>query len=69
MVKNAQKLQSFERELTKKGKADYKANLALVEAMHAEAITLGVFPPKNPISGIDADIRIAKAVNGVSKSS
>jgi hypothetical protein len=37
--------------------------------MHAEAITLGVFPPKNPLSGIDADIRIAKAVNGVSKSS
>jgi hypothetical protein len=68
MIKNGKKLQSFERELTKKGKVDFRANLGLVEAMFAEAVALGTFPLKDPLSGIDVDIRIAKAVNSVQKS-
>jgi hypothetical protein len=68
MIKNEKKLQSFERELAKKGKVDFSANLGLVEAMFAEAVALGTFPLKDPLSGIDVDIRIAKALNGVHRS-
>jgi hypothetical protein len=68
MINNGKKLQSFERELTKKGKVDFRANFGLVEAMFAEAVALGTFPLKDPLSGIDVDIRIAKAVNRVQKS-
>jgi hypothetical protein len=68
MTKNGNKLRSFERELAKKGKVDFQANLGLSEAMFAEAIALGTFPMKDPLSGIDVDVRIAKAVNSVRKS-
>ncbi len=68
MIKNGNKLRSFERELAKKDKADFRANLSLIEAMFAEARALGIFPLKDPLTGIDVDIRIAKAVNSVRKS-
>ncbi len=68
MIKNQKKIEAFERELAKKQKADFRANLGLVEAMHAEAVALGIFPLKDPLSGIDVDVRIAKAVNSVPKS-
>ncbi len=68
MIKNGKKLQSFERELTRKGKPNFRANLELIEAMYTEAVALGIFPLKDALSGIDVDIRIAKAVNRVRKS-
>ncbi len=65
MIRNAKKLQLFERELVKKERPDYLANLRLVEAMHVEAVALGALPLKDPLAGIATDIQLAKALNGV----
>jgi len=69
MIKNADQFRSFEWELVKAGKADFQTNLRLFEAMFAEATALGIFPLKDPLAGIEVDIRIAKAVNSVRSTS
>ena len=69
MIKNDGVLLSFERELVKDNKADHQANIRLFEAMFAEAVALGIFPPSDPLAGIDVDFRIAKAINSVRSSS
>jgi hypothetical protein len=40
-----------------------------VEALYKEAVALGAIPLKDPLEGLDVDLRIAKVVNSVSKAS
>ncbi len=40
---------------------------ALVESLWEEAKSLGIFPLKDPLEGIDVDIRIAQVLNSCSK--
>jgi hypothetical protein len=65
MVKDYKKLEIFEKELMKREKPDPVKNFKIVEALYAEAVALGAFPLKDPLDGIEVDIRIAKAVNSV----
>ena len=65
MIKSAERLQKFEDELIRKGKVDITQNFRLVEAMYKEAVLLGAFPMKNPLDGIEIDIKIAKVINSV----
>lgn len=58
-------LQEFESEAIRKEPADYRKNLKLVEAMLEEARLLGVFPPADPLGGIEVDMRIARVINSV----
>ena len=58
--------QKFEIEFLKKKKAEMVRNFKMVEALYNEAVTLGVIPLKNPLDGIEVDLRIAKVVNSVS---
>ncbi|OGL41621.1 MAG: hypothetical protein A2043_07670 [Candidatus Schekmanbacteria bacterium GWA2_38_9] len=67
MIKNHKKLQEFERKLLKKEKVDIMQNFRIVEALYKEAVALGIFPLKNPLEGLEIDIKIAKVVNSVSK--
>jgi hypothetical protein len=67
MIKNEAAPQKFERELARKEKVDVVRNLRLVEAMYEEARFLGVFPPRDPLSGIEVDVKIARVVNSVRK--
>ncbi len=69
MIKNYKKLQQFERKLLKKEKVDIMQNFKIVEALYKEAVALGIFPLKNPLEGLEIDIKIAKVVNSVSKTS
>jgi hypothetical protein len=69
MIKNSKALRQFEREITRKESVNILRNFRLVEAMHKEAMFLGVFPLKDPLSGIEVDIAIAKVVNSVSRPS
>jgi len=69
MIKNKAILQKFEEEMIKKDKVDIPKNFRLIEDMYKEAVFLGAFPPRGSLSGIEVDIRIAKAVNSVSKAS
>ena len=55
----------FEIEFIKKERVDIEKNFHLVEALHHEAVTLGVLPLKNPLDGIEVDLKIAKVVNSV----
>ena len=67
MIKNHKRLQEFERKLLKKEKVDIMQNFRIVEALYKEAVALGIFPLKNPLEGLEIDIKIAKVVNSVSK--
>lgn len=63
MIKDAKFLAEFEDELLRKEKIDYPAALRILDAMWDEARKLGVVPLKDPLEGIDVDIRIARILN------
>jgi hypothetical protein len=57
----------FERELLKKEKVDIMRNFKILEALYQEAVSLGIIPLKNLLDGLEVDIKIAKVINSVSK--
>ncbi|WP_454061784.1 hypothetical protein [Candidatus Nitrospira salsa] len=63
MVKNVKLLEQFERDEIRNRKPDVYANLKVVEGLLQEAHYLGVFRAKDPLEGIEVDIRVAKAFN------
>jgi hypothetical protein len=67
MIKDAATLDRFERELRRLQKPDLAKNFKIVEALYDEAVAVGAIPLKDPLDGIEVDIKIAKAVNSVSK--
>ena len=66
MIRNDE-FRKFEIEFIKKERVDIKRNFQPVEALYREAVTLGVIPLKNPLEGVEVDLRIAKVVNSVRK--
>ena len=58
-------LLKFELNLLRKEKVDYGRNLRIIDALYTEAVALGAFPLKNPLDGIEVDLKIAKVVNSV----
>jgi hypothetical protein len=64
MIKN-NGFKKFEIEFVKKEKVSIVKNLHMVEALYNEAVTLGIIPLKNPLEGIEVDLKIAKVVNSV----
>ena len=60
-----QEFAAFERDLIRREKPDLNRNLKVVEALFQEAVELGVFPLKDPLEGLEVDIRIAKVINSV----
>ena len=69
MIKNPKLLEEFEHKLSRQTPPDFAKNAAIVNALLAEAQFLGVWPPENPIGGFEVDIRIAKILNSVRRSS
>ncbi len=63
MVQNPQILDAFEKALARQETPEYARNLRLFEALYKEACTMGVFPLKEPLEGIEVDIRVARALN------
>ncbi len=66
MIKNPDLLQKFEDEFTQQEKADFLINIRLVDAMYKETVSLGIIPLKDPLEGIEIDIKIAEVINSVS---
>jgi hypothetical protein len=58
-------LQKFELDFLKKERAHVVRNLHIAEALYREAVALGAIPLKNPLDGIEVDLRIARVVNSV----
>lgn len=65
MIKNPKLLEELERKLARQTPPDFAKNAAIVEALLEEAITLGVWPPKDPMGGFETDLGIAKIINSV----
>ena len=65
MIKNRKTLLTFEDKLIRESKPDILKNFRIVNAMYDEAVALGIFPLKDPLDGLEIDIKIAKVVNSV----
>lgn len=65
MIKNGKLLAEFERECIRSEKSDYLESLKLFEEMWKEGVLLGVLPLKDPLEGIEVDLRIAWILNHV----
>ncbi len=69
MIRDLEYWEEFERELERNTPVDIAENFRLYEAMYEEARMLGIFPLKNPLEGIEDDIRLARILNSVHKAS
>jgi hypothetical protein len=69
MIRDAGMLKRFEDSVIRGGKLSHSQALVLFEAMWQEGVTLGILPPKDPLEGIEVDMRIARIVNVCSKKS
>jgi hypothetical protein len=56
-------LDQFEKKQIQSSKADYFLNLKIFESLYIEAKHFGIFPLKNPLEGIENNIRLAKILN------
>ena len=65
MIRNCDRLEKFNRRLIAEDDISHKEALAVYESLHAEAVKLGVITSENILEGIEIDIKIAKAVNGL----
>lgn len=63
MITNPALVEAFEHAQARQATPGFLHNLRLVDALHQEARTLGIFPLKDPLDGIEVDIRLAKALN------
>jgi len=67
MIKNCEQIREFERELIRQERTDVTKNFQIVNAMYQEAVELGIIPMKDPLDGLEIDIRIAEVLNYVPK--
>jgi hypothetical protein len=64
MIRNSE-VEEFEIEFARREKVDRVRNFQIVNALYNEAVALGIIPLKNPLEGIEVDLKIAKAINRV----
>jgi hypothetical protein len=69
MVNNSSRLKEFEDDFVRRNKPDLMQNLRLLDHLYEEAKAFAVFPLQEPLSGLDIDIKIAKVINSVPKTS
>ncbi|MCR4318055.1 MAG: hypothetical protein NUW37_17055 [Planctomycetes bacterium] len=63
MIQNPELVERFEIERMKAEPADYLKAVKIVEAMIEEAKAFGVWPPKNPLEGIEVKIEMKRKFN------
>jgi len=63
MITNPALVEAFEDAQARQDAPDFFRNIRLVDALYQEARALGVFPLKDPLDGIEVDIRLARALN------
>lgn len=67
MIKDSELLREFDEDFIKKREFSFDQAIKLFTSLWNEGVTLGVLPPKDPLEGIEVDIRIAKVVNSCLK--
>ena len=65
MIKNKQKLARFYERLMKKENFSYKQALSIYEALHREAVSLGIIHSRNILEGLELDIQIARSIQSM----
>jgi len=65
MIRSKDRLNKFYRKLVEEENISYKQALSIYEAMHKEAVSLGIINSKNILYGLEIDLRIARAINGL----
>jgi hypothetical protein len=65
MVKNNSRLKQFEDNYIRQNKSDILNNLQLLDSLYEEARALSAFPLREPLEGLEIDIKIAKVINSV----
>lgn len=63
--KNKKFFLEFETDFLRKNKAGYEKNIRIVDSLYNEAVAIGAFPLRDPLEGIEVDLKIAKVVNSV----
>ena len=63
MIRDIQYWNRWEEELLRKEPVHVEKNFRVMDAMYEEARQLGLFPPLDPLEGLEIDILYAKAIN------
>jgi len=69
VIKNVHFLEKIEKDIILKNKLSYEQSLKIFESMWKEGIKLGILPLKDPLDGLEVDLKIAKILNSCSKKS
>jgi hypothetical protein len=67
MIKKPKALEKFEKKNIKKNNLTFKEKLEIYESLWAEALLMKVLPLKDPLEGIEIDIKIARILNSLHK--
>ena len=65
MIKDEQRWRQFKRELIRSQELTIEQKYKILNALLHEARALGVFPPKDPLEGIEIKIKLAKIINAI----
>lgn len=63
MVRNPEQLEARPHGLASQDVPDLALNLRWVEELRRPAVELGLWPPKDPLEGLEVDTRVARALN------
>jgi len=64
VIRNGKTLEKFERELAKRGRLSIEKKFEILKGMVEYARSLGLWPPKDPLEGIEKDIKLAEVLRG-----
>ncbi|KAF0215010.1 MAG: hypothetical protein FD174_4250 [Geobacteraceae bacterium] len=67
MIKNSTMLREMEEKYIASSRLPFEKALAIVEALWREGVSLGVLPPKDPMEGVEVDVRVARILNACSR--
>jgi hypothetical protein len=65
MIKNRHKLNEFYQQLILQENISHQKAISIYEALHKEAVSLGIINSENILEGLEVDLRIARAINGL----
>ena len=57
------RLAALDRRLARGRPVDHRQNLRLVDGLRQQAVALGVWPPPDPLAGVEVDVRVARVLN------
>ncbi len=64
LIRDVKRFQRFEADLARReGPVDLRRTMDQIAALWKEGVALGVLPPKDPLEGIETDIRLARILN------